>query len=61
MSYYKEQSITLHHVTEYDQGYENKWFEIRIGENVIGRGDTMEEACLYCDTAENIDKDLEVR
>lgn len=61
MSTYKEQPVTLHHVTEYgnDTGYfENKWFEVRIGDSVIGRGDTLEDAIKYCEPAETIDKDL---
>lgn len=61
MSAYKEQPVTLHHVTEYGNDthyFENKWFEVRIGENVIGRGDTLEEAIKYCEPAETIDKDL---
>lgn len=61
MSTYKEQPVTLHHVTEYgnDTGYfENKWFEVRIGETVIGRGDTLEDAIKYSEPAETIDKDL---
>ena len=61
MSAYKEQPVTLHHVTEYgnDTGYfENKWFELRIGDTVIGRGDTVEEAIQNCDPADSIDKDI---
>lgn len=62
MSAYKEQPVTLHHVTEYgnDTGYyENKWFELRIGETVIGRGDTVEEAISNCEPARIIGKDIE--
>lgn len=62
MSTYKEQIVGLYHVTEYgnDTGYyENKWFELRIGENVIGRGNTVEEAIGCCEPAEIIDKDIE--
>lgn len=61
MSTYKEQPVTLHHVTEYgnDTGYfENKWFEVRIGDSVIGRGDTLEDTIKYCEPAETIDKDM---
>lgn len=61
MSAYKEQPVTLHHVTEYgnDTGYfENKWFELRIGDTVIGRGQTVEEAVRCCDPADSIDKDI---
>lgn len=61
MSAYKEQPVTIHHVTEYgnDTGYfENKWFEVRIGETVIGRGATLEEAIAYTESAEAIDKDI---
>lgn len=61
MSTYKDQPVTLHHVTEYgnDTGYfENKWFELRIGETVIGQGETLEEALLHCMPADSIDKDI---
>lgn len=61
MTQYKEQPVTLHHVTEYgnDTGYfENKWFELRIGDIVIGIGDTIEEVIQYCDSADSIDKDI---
>lgn len=57
MSQHKEKLITLHHVTESgsDTGYfENKRFEVRIGETVIGRGNTVEEAYADCGYAENI-------
>lgn len=58
MSAYKEQPVTLHHIIEYGcdtDYYENKWFELRIGETVIGRGKTVEEAVKYCESADNID------
>lgn len=61
MSRYKEQPVTLHHVTEYGfdtDYYENKWFELRIGETVIGRGETLEEAIQCCDSADSIDMDI---
>ena len=61
MSAYKKQSVTLHHVTEHsnDTGYyENKWFELRIGDTVIGRGHTVWEAIRYCDPADSISKDI---
>lgn len=61
MSTYKEQPVTFHHVTEYgnDTGYfENKWFEVRIGETVIGQGDTLEDAIHFCESADTIDKDI---
>lgn len=61
MSSYKEQPVTLHHITEYGNDthyFENKWFEVRIGETVIGRGNTLEEAINYCQSADNIDKDI---
>ena len=59
MSTYKEQPVTFHHVTEYgnDTGYfENKWFEVRIGET--GRGDTLKDAISFCESAETICKDI---
>lgn len=55
MSAYKEQPVTFHLVTEYGNDthcFENKWFEVCIGETVIGRGDTLEEAIKYCEPAE---------
>jgi len=58
---YKEQPVTLHHVIEYGNDadyYENKWFEIRIGDTVIGRGNTLEDAINYCGPADAIDKDI---
>lgn len=58
MSAYKEQPVTLHHVMEYGcdtNYYENKWFELRIGDIVIGRGDTVEEAVNNCESADAID------
>ena len=61
MSTYKEQSVTFHHVTEYGNytGYlENKWFEVRIGDTVIGRGDTLEDAIAFCESADTIGKEL---
>lgn len=61
MSTYKEQPVTIHHVTEYgnDTGhFENKWFEVRIGETVIGRGDTLEDAITFCESEDTIDKDI---
>ena len=62
MSSYKEQLVTIHHVTEYGNDpcyFENKWFEFRIGDTVIGEGETMEEAFLMCGTARSIEADYE--
>ena len=61
MSTYKEQPVKFHRVTEYgnDTGYfENKWFEVRIGVTVSGRGDPLKDAISFCESAETICKDI---
>lgn len=47
MSIYSEEPVQLVHVTESGKDlycFENKWFEIRIGDSVIGSGETLKEA-----------------
>ena len=59
MSIIKEQPVTFHYVTESgnDTSYfRHHWFEVRIGDIVIGEGNSLEDAIYSCDT----DIDLEV-
>ena len=61
MATYKEQPVTLHHITEHGNDtdyYENKWFEVRIGVTVIGRGNTLEDAIKCCESADAIDETI---
>ena len=51
MSTYSEKQATIHLVTESDQDFENKWYEIRVDDVEISKGDTLQEAIEYCPKA----------